>query len=49
MYNDEGAADEEQRNSENLSEEKTEIVKENLEVSVLILLIIGVLGFKLDG
>ena len=32
VYNDEGAAEEEQRNSENLSEEKTEIVQENLEV-----------------
>ena len=34
VYNDEGAADEEQRNSENLTEEKTEIVKENLEVGL---------------
>jgi len=32
VFNEEGAADEEQRNSENLSEEKTEIVKETLEV-----------------
>lgn len=32
VYNEEGAAEEEQRNSENLSDEKTEIIKENLEV-----------------
>jgi len=31
VYNEEGAADEEQRNSESLTEEKTEIVKETAE------------------
>ena len=33
VYNEEGAAEEEQRNSENLSEEKTEIIKQNIEVN----------------
>lgn len=31
VYNEEGAADEEQRNSEDLKEEKTEIIKETIE------------------
>lgn len=34
VYNEEGAAEEEQRNSDDLKEEKTEIIQKTIEVSV---------------